>query len=100
MQHGKFEAEIKYEIVKGELVRTDATVEPLNLKLRFEGVSTNSRAIRVGVYEKQQDYIVMKAIIFPYMAVLWFGIVLMFSGLTFSIMRRTMRKESEAVTKN
>jgi cytochrome c biogenesis factor len=37
----------------------------------------------------------MKAIIFPFIGVLWFGIVLLFSGLTYAIMRRTMRKENE-----
>lgn len=99
MQQGILETEIKYEIVKGELKQTDGLIEPLNLKLRFEGVDPESKAILVGIYEKQQDYIVMKAIIFPFIGVLWFGIVLLFSGLTYAIMRRTMRKEIEPETK-
>jgi cytochrome c-type biogenesis protein CcmF len=94
MKEGVLETEIKYEIVNGELKRTDGVIGPMNLKLRFEGVATDSKAIHVGLYEKQQDYIVMKAIIFPYMAVLWFGVVVLFSGLTYSIMRRTMRKKN------
>lgn len=92
MKEGMLEAEVKYEIVKGELKTTDANLEQLGVKLRFEGVSPDSQAIQIGVYERQQDYIVMKAIIFPFMAVLWTGIVIMFSGLTYSIMRRTMSK--------
>ena len=92
MTNGSMETEIKYEIVNGALKQTDGLIEPLNLKLRFEGVASDSKAIHVGIYEKQQDYIVMKAIIFPFMAVLWLGIVVMFSGLTYSIMRRTMGK--------
>jgi len=92
MAGGELNTEIKYEIVNGELKRTDGLIEPLDMKLRFEGVATDSKAINVGIYERQQDYIVMKAIIFPYIAVLWFGIVIMFSGLTYSIMRRTMGK--------
>jgi cytochrome c-type biogenesis protein CcmF len=67
----------------------------MNLKLRFEGVSSDSKAIHIGVYEKQQDYIVMKAIIFPFISVLWLGIVVLFSGLTYAIMRRTMKKIKE-----
>jgi cytochrome c-type biogenesis protein CcmF len=74
-------------------------IESLGMKLRFEGVATDSQAIQIGIYERQQDYIVMKAIIFPYIAVLWLGIVILFSGLTYAIMRRTMRKESEPVAK-
>jgi cytochrome c-type biogenesis protein CcmF len=92
MTNGSMDTEIKYEIVNGELKQTDAVIEPLNMKLRFEGVAPDSKAIHVGIYEKQQDYIVMKAIVFPFIGVLWFGIVIMFSGLTYSIMRRTMGK--------
>jgi len=99
MNYGQLETRIKYEIVNGELKRTDGDIEPLNIRLRFEGVAADSKAIHVGIYEKQQDYIVMKAIIFPYISVLWFGIVLMFSGLTYSIMRRTMRKETDQPAK-
>ncbi|MEI6061102.1 MAG: cytochrome c biogenesis protein CcsA [Bacteroidota bacterium] len=99
MKEGKLETETKYEIVKGELKRTDGVIAPLNLKLRFEGVASESKAIHVGIYEKQQDYIVMKAIIFPYIGLLWFGIVVLFSGLTYSIMRRTMRKKMEPAEK-
>ena len=92
MMNGSMDTEIKYEIVNGELKQTDAVIEPLNMKLRFEGVASDSKAIHVGIYEKQQDYIVMKAIVFPFIGVLWLGIVIMFSGLTYSIMRRTMGK--------
>jgi cytochrome c-type biogenesis protein CcmF len=99
MTNGLMETEIKYEIINGELKQTDGILEPLNLKLRFEGVASDSRAIHVGVYERQQDYIVMKAIIFPFIGVLWFGIVVMFSGLTYSIMRRTMGKNKGLETK-
>jgi cytochrome c-type biogenesis protein CcmF len=95
MTNGLLETEIKYEIVKGELRQADGLIEPLNLKLRFEGVATDSKAIHVGIYERQQDYIVMKAIVFPFISVLWFGIVFLFSGLTYSIMRRTMGKNKD-----
>jgi len=99
MKEGVLETEIKYEVINGELNRTDGVIQPLNLKLRFEGVAADSKAIHVGIYEKQQDYIVMKAIIFPFMAVLWFGIVVMFSGLTYSIMRRTIGKYKNSENK-
>jgi cytochrome c-type biogenesis protein CcmF len=99
MTNGSMDTEIKYEIVNGELKRTDGIIGPLNMKLRFEGVASDSKAIHVGIYEKQQDYIVMKAIIFPFIGVLWFGIVIMFSGLTYSIMRRTMGKYKDSQSK-
>ena len=99
MKEGEIETEIKYEVINGELKRTDGLIEPLNMKLRFEGLDPNSKAIHVGIYEKQQDYIVMKAIIFPFMAVLWFGIVVLFSGLSYAIMRRTIGKYKNSENK-
>lgn len=90
MQKGNLNTEASFEVKDGELLRNDGIVNELNLKLRFENVSAepNSKAIIIGVYEKQQDFIVLKAIVFPFIPVLWIGIVLMFSGLSFSIIRR------------
>jgi cytochrome c-type biogenesis protein CcmF len=88
MNEGSLETSMKYLIVNGELKREDAFIDPLNLKLSFEGVSPDSQAIMVGIYEKKEDFIVIKTVIFPYMNVLWFGIVLLFSGLSYSIIRR------------
>jgi len=96
MKAGEMDAHVKYEIAEGKLKQEDAELGPLDLKLRFEGVSATSKAIRVGVYEKQQDYIVMKAIVFPYIGVLWSGVFIMFSALTYAIKRRTMRKYKQA----
>jgi len=98
MQHGKLSASISYKLVNGELVRDDATVEPLGLKIRFEGVSEKSRAIKVGFYEKSQDFIVIKAVIFPFMVVLWGGTVIMFGGLIFAIYRRSRRTKTVALS--
>lgn len=90
MQHGKHSAEASFEIANGEVKRNDGLINFLNSKIRFENVSAEpgSRAIIIGLYEKQQDFIVLKAIVFPFIPILWIGITLMFSGLSFSIMRR------------
>jgi cytochrome c-type biogenesis protein CcmF len=92
MQNGSSETEVRYDVEKGQLKQTDGVIPELNIKLRFEGLDPESQLMRIGVYEKSQDYIVMKAIIFPFMAVLWFGVVVMFSGLTYAIFRRTQKK--------
>lgn len=95
MQHGKLRATISYRLVNGELIRDDAMVEPMGLKIRFEGVSEKSQAIMVGFYEKNQDFIVIKAVIFPFMVVLWAGAAIMFAGLLLALYRR-MRKPGSA----
>jgi cytochrome c-type biogenesis protein CcmF len=88
MENGELKTQIKYLITNGVLSREDGIVEPLNLKLTFEGVSEKSSAIKVGIFEKKMDYIVIKAIVFPWMNVLWGGVVIMLAGLSISIYRR------------
>jgi len=95
MEHGEIRTQIKYIITAGELRREDGIVEPLNLKLSFEGVSDKSDAIKVGLYEKKMDYIVIKAIVFPWMNILWGGVVIMLSGLSIAILRRIYGKKTK-----
>jgi cytochrome c-type biogenesis protein CcmF len=96
MQHGAMEAGIRYRIVNGELVHDDAVIEPLGLKLRFESISDKPETILVGFYEKNEDFIVIKAVIFPFMNIMWVGAVILFLGLTYSIIRRIGKNKNES----
>ena len=98
MKAGILNATIRYKVVNSELKREDATVDPLEIRLRFEGVSPDTKAIKVGLYEKKQDYIVIKAMIFPFMNVMWIGAIIMFSGLCYSIIRRVRNRQSKVVS--
>ena len=42
----------------------------------------------VALYEKKSDYIVLKAIVFPWMNVLWGGFIIMMIGLLLAITKR------------
>jgi len=101
MEHGELRTQMRYIITKGILKREDGIVEPLNLKLSFEGVSDKSDAIKVGLYEKKLDYIVIKAIVFPWMNVLWGGVVIMLCGLSIAVYRRIRGKKTNGtITSN
>ena len=97
MQYGVMKTQVKYIIKDGQLSREDGIIEPLNIKLSFQGVSNKSDAIIIGLYEKKMDYIVLKAIIFPWMNVLWSGVVLMLIGLLIAIFRR-LKATKESIT--
>ena len=94
MQHGEMKAQMRYIIKDGQLSREDGIIEPLNIKLSFQGVSNKSDAIMLGIYEKKMDYIVLKAIVFPWMNVLWGGFVIMVSGLSIAMIRRFNEKKN------
>lgn len=94
----KLFAETRYEIIDGKLAQTDAFVEPVRMKIRFEGLSENSSAIKVGIYDEKEDYIVLKAVVFPFMNIIWLGAIIMSFGFVYSMYRR--RKSKEKVAEN
>ncbi|HEX7410917.1 MAG TPA: cytochrome c biogenesis protein CcsA [Bacteroidales bacterium] len=101
MQYGEMKTQMKYIIKNGQLSREDGIIEPLNIKLSFQGVSNKSDAIMLGIYEKKSDYIVLKAIVFPWMNVLWGGFAIMLGGLSIAFLRRiTDKKNSVANPQN
>lgn len=100
MKYGKLEANIAYRLENGELVREEAIVEPLDLKLQFEGVSDKSHAIKVGFYQRNQDFIVIKTVVFPYMNVLWLGAIIMFTGLVVAVYRRLKKRSVQQPMQN
>ena len=93
MQYGALKTQMKYIIKDGQLSREDGVIEPLNIKLSFQGVSNKSNAIMLGIYEKKMDYIVLKAIVFPWMNVLWGGFVVMLCGLSIAFITRNKEKK-------
>jgi cytochrome c-type biogenesis protein CcmF len=69
----------------------DAYLEDLELKLRFESVTEQPKTIILGIYGKADDHIILRAIIFPYIRLLWLGTFVMLAGLIWSLVRRIKR---------
>lgn len=69
----------------------DAYLEDLELKLRFESVTEQPKTIILGMYGKADDHIVLRAIIFPYIRLLWLGTFVMLAGLIWALVRRIKR---------
>ena len=71
-----------------QYINQDAVINSWGLALRFEMTSDKPNNINLGVYEHKADFIVLKAIIFPWMNVLWFGALLMLAGFILSLYKR------------
>ncbi|HRY98627.1 MAG TPA: cytochrome c biogenesis protein CcsA [Bacteroidales bacterium] len=75
--------------VKGDLVANPLSTHPeLPFGLKFERVSDIPGAVFVGFHERQRDFIVLKAILFPYINILWFGALIMLVGFSIAMVRR------------
>jgi cytochrome c-type biogenesis protein CcmF len=71
------------------IVHTDDTLYAQNLFVRFMGVGDN-RKIKVGtkVSDKMIDFVTVKAYIFPYINLVWLGLIIMATGLIMSMIKR------------
>lgn len=69
-----------------------------DLKLRFSNIYPDKDKLELMVYEKPQaakkDWIVLKAIVFPYINLLWSGTIIMVIGFLLSIFRRSKELKS------
>lgn len=72
------------------LRHVDDTVYAQNLFVRFTGISDNQK-VKIGVRETDQmiDFVTVKAYVFPYIVLVWFGIILMAAGFIVSLIRRS-----------
>ncbi|MGG9962896.1 cytochrome c biogenesis protein CcsA [Ferruginibacter sp. SUN106] len=70
-------------------INIDDTVYAQNLYLQFAGI-TNDRKIKLGIKESDKiiDFITLKAYLFPYINLVWLGLVIMAIGLVMSMIKR------------
>lgn len=71
-------------------------VDELDLKFRFSRVLPDEKKVELQIFEKPQqakDWVVFKAIEFPYINLYWSGTIIMVIGFLLSIFRR--RKEAK-----
>ncbi len=83
-----------YVIRGNEEVLIDDTVSNFNLYARLSKIipAENAAMIEYKQPSAMDDYIIMKAILFPYINVLWIGTVLMILGFGISLMKRIQAK--------
>jgi len=73
-------------------------IEDAGLKLRFSRIIPDQKKVEIMVYQQPESarkFIVLKAIEFPYINLLWAGTIIMVIGFFMSILRRN--KEVKAV---
>ena len=71
------------------MVQTDDTVYAQNLFVKFAGISEGKK-MKLGIKESDKpiDYITVKTYIFPYINLVWLGLVVMAVGIVMSLIKR------------
>jgi cytochrome c-type biogenesis protein CcmF len=86
-----YSAEPVFLIKGGNTYDFGKTVDDLGLKLRFTNILPQQNKLELTVFQKpkaEKKWIVMKAIMFPYINLFWGGAILMTIGFLLSIFRR------------
>lgn len=78
------------QVQANDVLQVDDTVYAENLYLKFAGVVPENKKVKIGIKESDKliDYIALKAFIFPYINLVWVGLVIMALGLLLSLVRR------------
>ena len=79
--------------------QVDDTIYAQNLFVKFAGVSVDQKKLRIGVKESDKviDFVTLKAYIFPYINLVWIGLILMASGIVISLINKTRVSKSTAL---
>jgi cytochrome c-type biogenesis protein CcmF len=83
-----------FVIKDGNVYDFGKTIEALGLKLRFTNIKPQNNSLELTVLQRppaEKKWIVLKAIVFPYINFFWGGTILMTIGFFLAILRR--RKE-------
>ena len=102
----KYNAEPIYYIRNSTENTIIAEVEEMNMTIKFEKILPDKGKIKLAIIERNRpvDFIILKAIIFPFINLLWLGCLIMTFGFIISVVHRYQQgrirksKSNEIVT--
>lgn len=76
-----------------------AEVKELSLSIDVRRIDPETKKVTLEIHEKEKpsDFIIMKAIVFPYINLVWLGGILTFFGALLSMWRRMKENKQKAV---
>ncbi len=85
-------------VIRGNRIFTiEDEMEEFGLKFGFNGINTENQKLSILLSEKNKnagDFVIMQAIVFPYINVLWIGCLIMVLGTLVAVVNRINKKNS------
>lgn len=96
-QHGKPLDIIRPRfILKNEqILHQDAFSETYGTKIRFAEVSETPNTIILEISERDEDFVIIKTVIFPYINLLWLSCLVLLAGFGVSMRNRMIKKHKK-----
>jgi cytochrome c-type biogenesis protein CcmF len=85
-----YEATPMYGIQNNSVAEFESVIDEAKLRFKFTGVNPNNGKITIEVAEKDTsgEFIIMKAIMFPWINLVWGGTIIMVIGFALAIVKR------------
>jgi cytochrome c-type biogenesis protein CcmF len=85
-------------LIKGnEIGRIPAEIKELSLRFAVEAIDPEKGNFTISTAQGQQEWIIMKAVKKPFMALVWGGFLIMSSGFLISLWPRRAKKEAHTL---
>jgi len=93
-----YQSEAIYGIQNNGVVSYPGTIDEAGLQIKFAGVNPKTGGISVEISEKDTsgEFIIMKAIVFPWINLVWAGTIIMIIGFLMSIRKRIKAIKADA----
>ena len=88
----KYKLTPKYNLIENVVSHVDYESEETGIKIRFTDINLEDNKLVFKTWKKEESeepFIIMKAIIFPMINLLWAGIILMTIGTFYAVYQRT-----------
>jgi cytochrome c-type biogenesis protein CcmF len=88
--NGTYSATPMYGIRENSEIKFESIVDEVKLRFKFMGVNPQTKTITIETAEQDTsgDFIIMKAIVFPWINFVWAGTIIMIVGFLLAIWRR------------
>jgi cytochrome c-type biogenesis protein CcmF len=85
-------------VIRGnQIFSIEDDIDELGLQFQFIGVNPDSEKLKILLAEKNAnsgDFVIMQAIVFPYINILWLGCIIMFLGTLIAVINRVRTNKS------
>jgi cytochrome c-type biogenesis protein CcmF len=84
---------------RSSVISMPQEVEELGLKFSFDKIIPHENKIEINLFEKknnQREFIILKAVVFPYINILWIGCILMAIGIAIAVVERVKKNSQVA----
>lgn len=94
MNRDTFSAHPTYYIRNQQENKIEDTLQAMNLYVQLAQIIPDENAVKIAFKQpnSMNDYVIMKAILFPYINVLWIGTIIMIIGFGISLYKRITAK--------